>query len=420
MSFLGYYEGLTVNTGPSTGGGLSTGGVADLLSTARNITVTGDANWNVMFDGSIDVSSSLSLSTSGVTAGTYGSSSTIPRLTVDSKGRITAITPMSVAATIWSSVTGKPTTIAGFGITDALSPVSPSLVGIPTAPTAVSGTNNTQIATTAYVDSAISTISLNFLDDVTITSPVNGQSLEFDGTQWVNITPISGSTDWLSITGTPTTLSGFGITDAVLSTSLSTTLADYATLISPSLSGTPTAPTAISGTSNTEIATTEFVQLAISENQNDGLKSVLITITSDWTVPVGVSKVKVTVVGGSGGLTGTGIDNTGGTGGTTSFAAYCNATGGSGQDLIASVVNTGVSGTGVSGDINIQPILQSNGLYGYGSSLSTNGAGGFAIKKIIGLVPGNLITCTIGAGGLGGIGTSTGLDGVQGCILIEY
>lgn len=54
----------------------------------------------------------------------------------------------------FASLTGKPTTLAGYGITDAVvSSVSPSLTGTPTAPTAPAASNSTQIATTAFVQS---------------------------------------------------------------------------------------------------------------------------------------------------------------------------------------------------------------------------------------------------------------------------
>ena len=56
-----------------------------------------------------------------------------------------------VDITNWSSLTNTPTTLSGYGITDAASTLSPALTGTPTAPTAPSATNSTQIATTAYV-----------------------------------------------------------------------------------------------------------------------------------------------------------------------------------------------------------------------------------------------------------------------------
>jgi phage-related tail fiber protein len=80
----------------------------------------------------------VTLANSGVGAGTYRS------VTVDAKGRVTAGT--------------NPTTLAGYGITDAASLNSPALSGTPTAPTAAAGTNTTQIATTAFVAAALASI----------------------------------------------------------------------------------------------------------------------------------------------------------------------------------------------------------------------------------------------------------------------
>ena len=64
-----------------------------------------------------------------------------------------------VARTTFSTLTGKPTTLSGYGITDGASLASPAFTGTPTAPTASGGTNSTQIATTAYVQGEISSFS---------------------------------------------------------------------------------------------------------------------------------------------------------------------------------------------------------------------------------------------------------------------
>jgi len=63
--------------------GVGTADSALKLTTARSITVTGDASWTVSFDGSANVSAALTLANSGVTAGEY------PVVTVDAKGRVT-------------------------------------------------------------------------------------------------------------------------------------------------------------------------------------------------------------------------------------------------------------------------------------------------------------------------------------------
>ncbi|MFQ2789955.1 tail fiber domain-containing protein [Aeromonas caviae] len=90
---------------------------ATKLLTARTISATGDATGSASFDGSANAAIALTLANSGVTAGTYG------KVTVDAKGRVTAGLAM-VAADIpsldWSKISsGKPTTLAGYGITDA-------------------------------------------------------------------------------------------------------------------------------------------------------------------------------------------------------------------------------------------------------------------------------------------------------------
>ncbi|WP_196782516.1 hypothetical protein [Chromobacterium paludis] len=97
--------------------GKQVAGNAAKLSTPRNIAMSGDGSWNVMFDASGDISAQMTLKDSGVAAGSYG------QVTVDSKGRVTAaraIQPGDVPGLDWSKIaSGKPTTLAGYGIADA-------------------------------------------------------------------------------------------------------------------------------------------------------------------------------------------------------------------------------------------------------------------------------------------------------------
>jgi len=54
------------------------------------------------------------------TAGTYGSATQVPQFTTDAKGRVTGVTPVTIAP-LFSSVASKPTTLSGYGITDGAS-----------------------------------------------------------------------------------------------------------------------------------------------------------------------------------------------------------------------------------------------------------------------------------------------------------
>jgi hypothetical protein len=69
---------------------------ATVLQTARTITVSGDTSGSTTFDGSSNVLITTTLANSGVTAGTYGSASSIPTFTVDEKGRVTSVSVNSI------------------------------------------------------------------------------------------------------------------------------------------------------------------------------------------------------------------------------------------------------------------------------------------------------------------------------------
>jgi hypothetical protein len=184
------------------------------------------------------------------------------------------------------------------------------------------------------------------------------------------------------------------------------------------------------------------------------------TAPGTWTNPGSVTKVKVTVVGGGGGGGGIAINDVsrsgagggtaieiipfptatnvpvtiggggsggpvpsstaGGTGGTSSFGAYCSATGGSGGiSPGAGAIFAIPGGVGSGGQLNIQG--SSGGLGGNGGGSSALGGGGYAAS-------GNNNNAQTGGdyGGGGGAGarsapfTRPGGAGAAGVVVVEY
>ena len=82
-------------------------GTATALQNARNFSATGDATAPaVSFDGTANVALNLTLANSGVSAGSFGSGSAIPVITVDSKGRITSASTQSVNIVTTTDIAG--------------------------------------------------------------------------------------------------------------------------------------------------------------------------------------------------------------------------------------------------------------------------------------------------------------------------
>ena len=72
---------------------------ATALATGRTISLTGDVTYtSPAFDGSGDITAAATLAASGVNSGTYGSSTAIPVLTVDTKGRVTSASTVGIIA----------------------------------------------------------------------------------------------------------------------------------------------------------------------------------------------------------------------------------------------------------------------------------------------------------------------------------
>jgi hypothetical protein len=133
---------------------------------------------------------------------------------------------------------------------------SPTFTGTPTAPTAVTGTSSTQIATTAFVQQEIIGFGAGDMAKAVYDSDNDGK---------VDAADMADAVAWTGITGKPTSFTPSAHSHAIVDiTGLQGALDAKSPLASPTFTGTPTTPTAASGTNTTQIASTAFVQAAIS------------------------------------------------------------------------------------------------------------------------------------------------------------
>lgn len=95
-------------------------GTAAKWGTGRTITLSGDmSGTSGAFDGSANLSFASTLATVNANTGAWGSASQVAQITLDGKGRATAAANVAISIA-WSQISsGKPTTLAGYGITDA-------------------------------------------------------------------------------------------------------------------------------------------------------------------------------------------------------------------------------------------------------------------------------------------------------------
>lgn len=159
---------------------------------------------------------------------------------------LTSNTFVATSAQLAAALTDE--TGTGFAVFSA----SPALTGTPTAPTAAGGTNTTQIATTAFVSTALAALLAS--------SPAALDTLN-------ELAAALGN-------------------DANFAATMTAALAAKAALNSPAFTGTPTAPTAAALTSTTQIASTAFVTAAVAvekaraEGVEDSLDNRAITTLS--------------------------------------------------------------------------------------------------------------------------------------------
>ena len=189
----------------------------------------------------------------------------------------------------FTALTGKPTTIAGYGITDAFSGAFSALTG---KPTTIAGYGITDALTTGAdadigSNDFITTGKVYFANMFSQTSNLpsattyhgmfahvhaTGAAYFAHGGNWIELanksyvdTQVTALID--SAPGALDTLNELAAAlndDANFATTVTTSLGLKAPLASPTFTGAPAAPTASSGTNTTQVATTAFVQAAVS------------------------------------------------------------------------------------------------------------------------------------------------------------
>jgi hypothetical protein len=218
----------------------SSGGVSSFNTRTGSVTLT-----------ALDVTSSLGFTPANIAGASFSGPVTVPTVTSgDSSG--------NAASTSFVASQGFAKASVLVGEYAALN--SPVLTGMPLAPTATAGTNTAQIATAAFVETAVNGIfaSPTFTGiPAAPTANTGTNSTQLATTAYVansltSFAPLANPT----FAGVVTIPNGSSIAGYVTTASASAT---FAPLASPTFTGTPVAPTASAGTNTTQIATTAFV-----------------------------------------------------------------------------------------------------------------------------------------------------------------
>jgi hypothetical protein len=331
-------------------------------------------------------------------------------LVTGSAGNFSVAGNLSAAGNL--AVTGTTTLTGALAVTGAT-----TFTGIPSGPTAAPGTSTTQLATTAFVQGvagALGTMSTQNANAVAITG----------GT-------ITGITD-LAVADGGTGSSTLAANNVLLGNGTSALQA-----VAPSTSGNVLTS---NGTTWTSVAPPPI-----------GARGQVFTSNGTFTIPTGITAIKVTVLGGGGGGAGEGFyPGAGSAGGTSSITSgtqsitstTCTGGGGGNANGQTGSFYYGGGGSASGGTLNyssvagniIQKSLLWNFSIGGNSPSNTDqvyyggGGGANAITYFTGLTSGNTLSVTVGAGGGGGAAgggcycstVRTGQSGGAGVVIVEW
>jgi len=164
-------------------------GTASALSSSVTVALSGDATGSATFTSAGDTATiSTTLAASGVSAGSYGSSSAIPVITVDAKGRVTAVTTAATSSIL--------TIGADTGSDDTVTVGTDTLNFVGTANEIETAVTNNQIQIGLPSNVTIG-------NDLTVTGTLNSDDITSSAISIAGDATITGN---LTVQGTQTTV----------------------------------------------------------------------------------------------------------------------------------------------------------------------------------------------------------------------
>ena len=204
----------TMITSNLTGNVTGNASTATAWLNARSLSLTGDATATLSgIDGSANVSATLTLANTTVTAGSYGSATAIPTFTVDAKGRLTAAGTVNVATSL---------SIAGNTGTDTVSLLSDTLTFTGTNGITAAVTNNT---ITFSIGQSVGTTDNVTFNNVTVNGTLSSDDITASNISVAGNATITGN---LTVQGTTTTVNSTAVAISDINLTLAKDAADAA------------------------------------------------------------------------------------------------------------------------------------------------------------------------------------------------